>query len=76
MHRDVSSEAIAILPTFVEPEDGDDHTLRVVWRGILAGWEFARPMPAHGENQPMVQPRIPVRFCEDPPSQLPTFPKY
>ncbi|KAI1784470.1 hypothetical protein LXA43DRAFT_212365 [Ganoderma leucocontextum] len=56
-HRNISSESIAILPTFVEPDGGDDDsTLRVVWRGILGEWESATRIPAHGAYQSTQQP--------------------
>ncbi|KAM5536481.1 hypothetical protein V8D89_009917 [Ganoderma adspersum] len=47
VHRNISSESIAILPTLSEHEDGDNHTPRVVWRGVLADWEFARTAQGH-----------------------------
>ncbi|KAI1784591.1 hypothetical protein LXA43DRAFT_844405, partial [Ganoderma leucocontextum] len=55
----VSSESVAILPTFVEPDGGDgDSTLRVVWGGILGDWESATHIPAsaHGADQCTQQP--------------------
>ncbi|KAM5535310.1 hypothetical protein V8D89_010995 [Ganoderma adspersum] len=57
IHCDVSSESIVILPTFVQSEDdGDNPTLRVVWRGLLTDWEFAKSIPGHGEDQSARQP--------------------
>ncbi|KAI1784479.1 hypothetical protein LXA43DRAFT_901579 [Ganoderma leucocontextum] len=57
IQRNVSSESVSILPTFVEPDGGDDDsTSRVVWRGILGDWESATPIPAHGADQSTQQP--------------------
>lgn len=51
IHGNISNESIAILPTFYEHQDGDDHTPRVVWRGVLADWEFARAVLGHDSSQ-------------------------
>ena len=52
IHCDVSSESVVVLPTFVQSgDDGDDPTLRVVWRGLLTDWQFATSIPGYGEDQ-------------------------
>ena len=65
IYRNVSNESIVILPTLSEHEDGDDHNPRVVWRGVLADWEFARAVPVGRRDASESTPRperTPVRF--------------
>ena len=66
IHRNISNESVAILPTFVGPDGEDDSSLRVVWRGILTDWEFATPVATHNaEPRPAAaqqRERTPVRL--------------